>query len=61
MNTILIIARKEFQSVFRNRLFLTIILLFLGMSILSVYIGSVTTRAEMRLYEETVETFMRRP
>jgi ABC-2 type transport system permease protein len=57
MNTILIIARKEFQSVFRNRLFLTITLLFLGMSILSVYIGSATKRAEMRLYDETVETF----
>jgi ABC-2 type transport system permease protein len=57
MSTILIIAHKEFQSVFRNRLFITITLLFLGMSILSVYIGSATKRAEMRLYDETVETF----
>jgi ABC-2 type transport system permease protein len=57
MKTSLIIARKEFQSVFRNRLFLTITLLFLGMSILSVYIGSATARAEMRLYAETIESF----
>jgi ABC-2 type transport system permease protein len=56
MNTILIIARKEFQSVFRNRLFLMITLLFLGMSILSVYIGSATKHAEMRFYEEAVAT-----
>lgn len=54
MNTVLIIARKEFQSVFRNRLFLTITLLFLGMSILSVWIGSTTKSAEMRLYQESV-------
>lgn len=54
MNTSLIIARKEFRAAFRNRLFLTITLLFLGLSILSVYIGSVTKRAEMRIYNETV-------
>jgi ABC-2 type transport system permease protein len=54
MNTVLIIARKEFQSVFRNRLFVTIALLFLGMSILSVWIGSTTKHAEMRLYNELI-------
>ena len=54
MNTSLIIARKEFHAAFRNRLFLTITLLFLGLSILSVYIGSTTKRAEMRIYNETV-------
>ncbi|HRJ40923.1 MAG: ABC transporter permease [Caldilineaceae bacterium] len=54
MNTVLVIARKEFQSVFRNRLFVTIALLFLGMSILSVWIGSTTKHAEMRLYNELV-------
>ena len=56
MNTSLIIARKEFHAAFRNRLFLTITLLFLGLSILSVYIGSTTKRAEMRIYNETVAT-----
>jgi len=55
MDTVLIIARKEFRSVFRNRLFLTTALLFLAMSILSVYIGSTTKHAEMRLYQEIVE------
>ena len=54
MNTVMIIARKEVQSVFRNRLFLTITLLFLGMSILSVYIGSTTKHAELRLYAQTI-------
>jgi len=54
MNTVLIIARKEFQSVFRNHLFLTITLLFLGMSVLSVWIGSTTKHAEMRLYQESI-------
>lgn len=54
MDTILIIAKKEFHSVFRNRLFMTTALLFLAMSILSVYIGSTTKHAEMRLYQEIV-------
>ncbi|MEZ4511290.1 MAG: ABC transporter permease subunit [Chloroflexota bacterium] len=54
MTTSLIIARKEFRTAFRNRLFLTITLLFLGLSILSVYIGSTTKRAEMRIYNETI-------
>ncbi|MEZ4768673.1 MAG: ABC transporter permease subunit [Caldilineales bacterium] len=54
MDTIRTIARKEFQSAFRNRLFLVAALLFLGMSILSVYIGSTTKHAEMRLYNQIV-------
>lgn len=54
MNTIRIIAGKEFLSAFRNRLFLTITALFLVLSVLSVYIGSTTKRAEMRIYEERV-------
>ncbi len=56
MKTSIIIARKEFRAAFRNRLFLTITLLFLGLSVLSVYIGSTTKRAEMRIYNETVAT-----
>lgn len=54
MTAIRIIARKEFKSAFRNRIFLTITILFLALSILSVYIGSTTKRAEMRLYNERV-------
>ncbi len=54
MNPVAIIARKEFQAAFRNRLFITITILFLALSILSVYIGSTTKRAEVRVYNETV-------
>jgi ABC-2 type transport system permease protein len=54
MHTILIIARREWQAAFRNRLFLIITVLFLGLSILSVYIGSTTKHAEIRLYNNTV-------
>ena len=53
MHPSLIIARKEFRAAFRNRLFLTITLLFLGLAMLSVYIGSSTKRAEMRIYTDT--------
>ena len=56
MNVVSIIARKEFQAALRNRLFITIAVLFLTMSILSVYIGSTTKRAEMRVYNEAVAT-----
>lgn len=56
MHPSLIIARKEFRAAFRNRLFLTITLLFLGLAMLSVYIGSSTKRAEMRIYNETIAT-----
>jgi ABC-2 type transport system permease protein len=54
MNAILTIACKEIRAAFRNRMFVTITILFLALSMLSVYIGSTTKRAEMRLYNETV-------
>ena len=54
MNTTLTIARKEFRTAFRSRIFLTITILFLGLSMLSVYIGSTTKNAEMRIYNETI-------
>lgn len=54
MNTIMVIAKREFKSVFRNRLFVTIALLFLVLSILSVYIGSSTKKTEMRVFNERV-------
>lgn len=54
MNPAITIARKEFRAAFRNRMFLTITILFLGLSILSVYIGSTTKHAEMRIYNETI-------
>ena len=58
MNPTLVIARKEIHAAFRNRLFLIITVLFLGMSVLSVYIGSVTKRAEVRIYDERVTVLM---
>lgn len=54
MSAVMTIARKEFRTAFRSRIFLTVMILFLGLSILSVYIGSTTKRAEMRIYNETV-------
>ncbi len=54
MNATLTIAAKEVRTAFRNRMFVTITLLFLALSMLSVYIGSTTKRAEIRLYHETV-------
>jgi ABC-2 type transport system permease protein len=54
MNAIFIIARKEIRAAFRNRMFVTITALFLVLSMLSVYIGSTTKRAEMQLYAETI-------
>lgn len=56
MDTIKVIAVKEIRTALRSKLFLTITLLFLGLSILSVYIGSTTKQAEMRIYNETVAT-----
>jgi ABC-2 type transport system permease protein len=54
MDKLMIIATKEIRIALRSKLFLTITVLFLGLSILSVYIGSVTKRAEMRIYNETI-------
>ncbi len=54
MNSIKIIAIREFKTVFHNKIFITIALLFLAMSILSVYIGSSTKKAELKIYNETI-------
>jgi ABC-2 type transport system permease protein len=56
MKAVVTIAHKEVRAAFRNRMFVTIMALFLALSALSVYIGSSTKRAEMRLYDETVKT-----
>lgn len=54
MNVTWTIARKEIRAAFRNSMFVTITALFLGLSLLSAYIGSTTKHAEMRIYEETI-------
>jgi ABC-2 type transport system permease protein len=56
MRAVVTIAHKEIRAAFRNRMFVTIMALFLTLSALSVYIGSTTKCAEMRLYDETVTT-----
>jgi ABC-2 type transport system permease protein len=54
MKPVFVIAGKQMREAFRNKMFVIIGLLFLGLSILSVYIGSATKRAEIRLYHEIV-------
>ena len=54
MSAVGTIARTEMRSAFRNGMLLAAALLFLGMSVLSVYIGSATKRAEMRVYDQRV-------
>lgn len=54
MNGIATIAKKEFKTSFKNREFLLIVILFLGMSIASVYIGATTKSAELSAYNDIV-------
>lgn len=54
MSAILTVARKEVQSAFRSSTLVTITVLFLGLSVLSAYIGSATKHAEMTIYNETI-------
>ena len=54
MSAVWTIARKEIRTALRNSMFVTITVLFLGLSVLSAYIGSTTKHAEMRIYNETI-------
>lgn len=54
MNGILCLAKKEFKAAFRDKVFFVIVLLFLLMSVASVYIGTTTRNAEMQAYENIV-------
>jgi ABC-type transport system involved in multi-copper enzyme maturation, permease component len=54
MNSILILAKKEFRTAYKDKVFLVIMLLFLIMSVASVYIGSTTKNAEMKAYQDIV-------
>ena len=54
MNSILILAKKEFKTAYKDKVFLVIMLLFLIMSVASVYIGSTTKNAEMKAYQDIV-------
>ncbi len=54
MNKVLVIARKEFTTAFKDRVLLLMAILFLAMSIVSVYVGSTTKNAELRAYGDIV-------
>lgn len=55
MNGILILARKEVKTAFRDNIFLIITLLFVLLSVVSVYIGASTKNAELRAYQDIVQ------
>lgn len=54
MSAIWTIARKEMRSAFRSGSFVTITVLFLGLSVLAAYIGATTKHAEMAIYTSTI-------
>lgn len=54
MNSILVLAKKEFKTAYKDKVFLVIVILFLIMSVASVYIGSTTKNAEMNAYQDIV-------
>lgn len=54
MSAIWTIARKEMRSAFRSGSFVTITVLFLGLSVLAAYIGATTKHAEMAIYTSAI-------
>jgi len=54
LNKVMIIAGKEFTTAFKDKVLLIMAVLLLVMSIVSVYVGSATKNAELRVYEEIV-------
>jgi len=54
MNSILILAKKEFKTALKDSVFFVMVILFLAMSVASVYIGSTTKNAEMQAYQNIV-------
>jgi len=54
MGKILTIASKEIKTAFKDKAFLAVALLFLLLSILSVYIGSATKNAEITAYQNII-------
>lgn len=54
MKSIMIIARKEVKTAFRDHILLIIIGLFFLLSIISVYIGASTKNAELMAYQDII-------
>lgn len=55
MKQVWAIAKKEFRTAFKDKTFIVIALLFLVLSVVSVYIGSSTKNAELKAYSDIVE------
>lgn len=54
MHSLIILAKKEFKTAFKDKVFFIIAILFLIMSVASVYIGSTTKNAEIQAYKNIV-------
>ncbi|MBN2625308.1 MAG: hypothetical protein JXA95_01480, partial [Spirochaetales bacterium] len=55
MNNILTIARAVMKGAVRSRVILILILLFLGSSLISLYVGSSTIRTETAAYDMALQ------
>lgn len=55
MKQVWAIAKKEFRTAFKDKTFIVIALLFLVLSVVSVYIGSSTKNAELKAYSDIVK------
>ena len=55
MKQIWTVAKKEFKTAFKDKIFISITLLFILLSILSVYIGSSTKHAELKAYSDIID------
>lgn len=55
MSSIWAIAKKEFKSAFKEQTFVIITIIFLVLSILSVYIGATTKGTEIKVYNDIVQ------
>lgn len=54
MKQIWTVAKKEFKTAFKDKIFIAITMLFVFLSILSVYIGSSTKHAELKAYSDII-------
>lgn len=55
MQPLWIIARKEISDAFRNRLFLTAMIMLLGLSLIAIGLGSLSVRTQMTDYLQSVQ------
>ena len=53
MNQIITIAKKEFNDALKNKVFLTFLIFLLGLTTISIYVGSVNFQAKVSLFEKT--------